>query len=374
MLHFYSDPIYLAMRNTVALFVLTATLAGAAVARDIVAELGLREAARPVSELAGWSPQGPIVVRVDSPQRLASLQAAAGDAELIGVGTEVEALEAMPGATALMGFCTRALIEAAPELHWVQLYSAGAGRCLAASTGVNRDLLMTNMQRVGSPQISEHAMAMLLGLSRGLVPHIRAQDTGEWNPGRVPRADRPELGGKTLLTVGLGGIGTAVAQRAAAFGMRVTAVRASGRPGPDFVTEVGRPDQLLRLVAEADAVVNSVPLTDETIAMFDAEFFAAMKPTAYFINVGRGRSVVTADLVAALVTGELAGAGLDVTDPEPLPPDHPLWQMPNVIITPHVAGGSDRTFERLFLVVRENLRRYVNGEPMLSVVDVGRGY
>ena len=105
-----------------------------------------------------------------------------------------------------------------------------------------------------------------------------------------------------------------------------------------------------------------------------AEFFAAMRPTAYFINVGRGRSVVTADLVAALQAGELAGAGLDVTDPEPLPADHPLWRLPNVIITPHVAAGSDRTIERVFLVARENLRRYVDGEPMLSVVNVERGY
>jgi phosphoglycerate dehydrogenase-like enzyme len=108
--------------------------------------------------------------------------------------------------------------------------------------------------------------------------------------------------------------------------------------------------------------------------MFDAEFFAAMKPTAYFINVGRGKSVVTDDLMAALESGELAGAGLDVTDPEPLPTDHPLWRLPNVIITPHVAASSVQAVERLQAVVRENLRRYVAGEPMLSVVDVGRGY
>jgi phosphoglycerate dehydrogenase-like enzyme len=110
------------------------------------------------------------------------------------------------------------------------------------------------------------------------------------------------------------------------------------------------------------------------VDLFDADFFSAMKPTAYFINVGRGGSVVTADLVEALQDGKLAGAGLDVTDPEPLPQGHPLWSMPNVIITPHVAARSDLRSERLWVVLRENLRRYVAGEPMLSVVDTARGY
>ncbi len=187
-------------------------------------------------------------------------------------------------------------------------------------------------------------------------------------------ARRPELGGRTMLLVGLGGIGSAVALRAAAFDMRVIAVRASGRPGPDYVEAVGMPDQLLEMAADADVVVNSSPLTPDTRGMFDAEFFAALKPSAYFINVGRGQSVVTDDLVAALESRRLAGAALDVTDPEPLPSDHPLWRMSNVIITPHVSAGSDRIRERVFLVVRENLRRYVTGEPMLSVVSQEKGY
>ena len=345
-----------------------------ATARDIVAELDLRPADAAVRDMNGWAPGGPIVVRVDSRERLDWLQQAAGDTPLIGVENEEQALEAMTTATALIGFCSRALIEGAESLHWIQIFSAGAENCIAKLGHMKRELLLTNMQRASSPQIAEHVMAILLSLARGLVPHIRNQDSGEWNPGLVPMADRPELGGRTVLLVGLGGIGTAVGERASALGMHVTAVRASGRPGPDFVAEVARPDQLLRLAAEADAVINSVPLTAQTEALFDAGFFAAMKPTAYFINVGRGRSVVTEALVAALQAGELAGAGLDVTDPEPLPADHPLWQMPNVIITPHVAAGSDRTIERVFLVVRENLRRYVNGEPMLSVVNVERGY
>jgi phosphoglycerate dehydrogenase-like enzyme len=156
--------------------------------------------------------------------------------------------------------------------------------------------------------------------------------------------------------------------------MRVIATRGSRREGPDYVDYVGLADETLELARQADVVINTTPLTDDTRGLFDAAFFKAMKPTAYFISVGRGASTVTDDLVAALRAGELAGAGLDVTDPEPLPDGHPLWTTPRVLISPHTASRSDRTRERLLLLVRENLRRYVAGEPLLSVVDIERGY
>ena len=343
-------------------------------ATDIAAELGLRPADTAVRDATGWGPEGPIVIRVFSQEAREQIERFSDSANLILVNTEAQALAAMPGATVLIGLCTRELIDAAPKLHWIQLYSAGVESCLEALSGSGRELLLTNMQRVSSPQIAEHSIAMILGLTRGLPTYMRNQSNGKWRPGSVPGNERRELGGQTLLLVGLGGIGTAVGQRATALGMRVTAIRASTQPGPDFVSALAQPDRLLDFAATADVIVNSVPLTPRTEGLFDAEFFAAMKPTAYFINVGRGKSVVTDDLVAALQEGRLAGAGLDVTDPEPLPRDHPLWHKPNVIITPHVAAGSNRTVERLFQVVRENLRRYVNGEPMLSVVDPERGY
>ena len=156
--------------------------------------------------------------------------------------------------------------------------------------------------------------------------------------------------------------------------MRVIATRASVAAKPAFVEYVGKPAELLKLAGQADVVVNCTPLLPATEKLFDATFFAAMKPGGYFINVGRGKSVVQDDLVAALKSGQLAGAGLDVTEPEPLPADHPLWQLPNVIITPHVAATSDRVFARVFLLAQENTRRYVAGERLLSVVDTARGY
>jgi phosphoglycerate dehydrogenase-like enzyme len=156
--------------------------------------------------------------------------------------------------------------------------------------------------------------------------------------------------------------------------MRVIATRNSRREGPDFVEYVGLADEYRTLAARADVVVNATPLTSETRGMFDAQFFDALKRGAFFINIGRGESVVTEALVAALEAGKVGGAGLDVTDPEPLPPGHPLWGMRNVIITPHVATSSDVRSDRTLTLVVENLRRYMRGDALLSVVDLTLGY
>jgi phosphoglycerate dehydrogenase-like enzyme len=180
--------------------------------------------------------------------------------------------------------------------------------------------------------------------------------------------------GKTMVVAGLGGIGTEIARRAHALGMRVVATRASDRKGPDFVSYVGSPEELQKLVAEADVVVDALPLTPTTRGTFDQRMFAAMKRGALFVNVGRGGTVVTSALADALRSGALGGAGLDVTDPEPLSADHPLWSAPNLIITPHISSESEIGFSRVWEIVRENLGRYFTGDRMLSVVQVERGY
>jgi phosphoglycerate dehydrogenase-like enzyme len=177
-----------------------------------------------------------------------------------------------------------------------------------------------------------------------------------------------------VLIVGLGGIGTQVAWRAHGLGMRVIATRNSSRQGPDYVDYVGLADELLTLAAEADVVVNTLPLTSKTTGIFDQGFFDKVKSGAIFISVGRGKSTVTADLVAALESGKLYGAGLDVTDPEPLPKDSPLWQMENVIITPHVSAAGPGSLQRVAAITVENLRRYLAGEPLLNIVDMRAGY
>jgi phosphoglycerate dehydrogenase-like enzyme len=345
----------------------------AASAGPVIQRLELVESDTPLAERPGWRKPERIIVRT-SPERIAWLQAAAPGVELLPAETAEQAVLAAPGAQGLIGFCSAEILEAGPDIQWVQLPYAGAERCVALSAIHERNILVTNAQRIYGPEIAEHVMAMILSFTRGLYRFIPAQSEGAWDRRLVPEERLWELEGKTLLVVGLGGIGTEVARLGAAMGMKVLATRNSRREGPEFVEYVGLADELPDLTHRADIVVNAAPLTPATVDLFDADFFSAMKPTAYFINVGRGGSVVTADLVEALQDGKLAGAGLDVTDPEPLPQGHPLWSMPNVIITPHVAARSDLRSERLWVVLRENLRRYVAGEPMLSVVDPARGY
>src|SRR5262249_46368392 len=161
---------------------------------------------------------------------------------------------------------------------------------------------------------------------------------GVWSREHAAETHMQALEGKTLLVVGLGGIGTEVALRGHGLGMKVIATRESDRTRPDFVSYVGLSDELLTLARTADVIVNCVPLTPQTKGLYDTKFFSVVKPTAYFINVARGASVVTADLTSALNEQRLAGAGLDVVDPEPLPPDNPLWRAPHIIITPHISS------------------------------------
>ena len=193
---------------------------------------------------------------------------------------------------------------------------------------------------------------------------------------RTRRAGLWEVEGRTMLVVGLGGIGTEVARKANALGMRVVATRNSRREGPEFVEYVGLSSEMNDLAAEADVVVSTVPITQSTRELHDTAFFEAMKESAIFINVGRGETVDTDALVSALQSGSIAGAGLDVAAPEPLPDGHPLWTLPNVVMTPHVAGSSsqDRMRGRVGPLLVENLRRYIAGDALLNEADLERGY
>ena len=342
-------------------------------ATGVIEHFGLEQAATPVSERPGWRKPKRILVTGAFPGIVEMLQPSAPGIELIVAKAGEEAAQAAK-ADAVIGLCTPEILAAGKSIKWIQLFSAGVERCVSIPGVAERNLLVTNMQRIGGPVIAEHVMAMALTFVRGIDGYVELQERSEWRRGPPPGRRMSVVEGKTMLVVGLGGIGTEVAQRAHALGMKVTATRASSRTGPQFVSYVGLPDELPKLAAEADFVVNAAPLTPQTTGIFDAAFFAKMKPTAYFINIARGRSVVTAALVEALNNGKIAGAGLDVTDPEPLPAEHSLWKARNVIITPHVASDSDVGSDAQLQVVRENLRRYVAGDKMLSVVDVARGY
>jgi phosphoglycerate dehydrogenase-like enzyme len=306
--------------------------------------------------------------------RLEWLQEAAPGVTLLLAKDRNEAAALARDADAVIGYCTPEVLESGARLRWIQLLSAGVERCLGIPGFAGRGIALTNMQKVAGPVMAEHVIAFMLALTRGFAAYVPLQARGEWRDDAVPSSRMWSVEGRTMLVVGLGGIGTEVARRAHALGMTVIATRNSGRHGPPYVSEVGLSGDLHAFAARADVIVNALPLTPETRNLFDRRFFDAAKRGALFINVGRGASVVTDDLVAALADGRIGGAGLDVTEPEPLPAGHPLWRAPNVIITPHVSADIDTGDGARWVVVRENLRRFAAGGKLLSEVDPARGY
>lgn len=259
------------------------------------------------------------------------------------------------------------LAQAGSRLRWVHAMGAGVEEFLIPRF-VESDIVLTNGRIIQGPEVADHAMALLLALARGL-PYVMGLASAE-RP--IPRPI--ELRGKTALVVGLGGIGMLIAERAAAFGMRVLGVNPDCVPMLRMLEGVYPPDRLSEALAHADAIMVAAPLTELTLGVFDRAQFRCVKPTAYFIAVSRGRTVKMDDLVWALKEHRLAGAGLDVTDPEPLPEDHPLRQLPNVIITPHIAGLSDHNRQRSVELVKTNVDRFIRGLPLLNVVNKRLGY
>lgn len=337
----------------------------------LVADAGLAEGDHAMREHPGWDASRPIIVRDMGFEPDAMRARPYGDRIRLVASVE-EAMPLARQAGAIVGFCDAALLEAAPGLSWVQIFSSGAERCLESGRFASGDIVLTNMQKMSSPVIGEHAIALTLALARSLPRFAAAMNNGAWARDRDSTSGMTDIAGKTMLVLGLGGIGTEVARRADALGMRVIATRNSQREGPEFVDYVGLADETLELAAQADVIVNALPLTEQTRGLIDAEFFGVLDG-AFLVNIGRGATVNTDDLVVALQSGKVAGAGLDVTDPEPLPPAHPLWKMDNVLITPHVAGrGGSR--ERHRVLAFENIRRYFAGEPLLNVVDPDKGY
>lgn len=290
---------------------------------------------------------------------------------------------------------TRQDFASAKQLRWIQTRSAGVEEYVTWPELVASPVVLTNMQRIYAPGISETAMGYILTLAHGLNKYAIQTSQHVWrevdsafmkalserrfddrsDPPHILHDNLKEVSGFTLGTVGLGGIGTDIAYRAHyGFGMRILSVDPKPLPKPAFVEELHSVDWLPKMVPQVDVLVCCAPHTKESFHMLNESIFRAMKPGAYFINVSRGPLVDTPALVRALKEGWIAGAGLDVTDPEPLPPDHPLWTAGNVIITSHTSGRSDVSIDRALDLFCENVRRYVNGLPLLHVVDKQRGY
>jgi len=296
---------------------------------------------------------------------LADLAGVAGDALLVNAQSEDEARRTIVDADGMIGAITPDLLEQAQRLRWLQTPVAGLEHYLFPALIAADGLTLTNMAGIYSDHIADQALAYLLMFARGMHIYLRRQLQHRWQTG-VPVV---HLAGQTLGILGLGGIGSEVAKRGRALGMRILAVEPRPRPDHPFVDEVWGPDRLNDLLAAADFLVLCVPHTPETVKLIRAEQLQRMKPTAYLINISRGVVVDLDDLTTALQTGVIAGAGLDVYEIEPLPADHPLWDQENAILTPHVAAASPQGMARRLGVYCENLRRFVQGEPLMNVVD-----
>ncbi|MBC8080139.1 MAG: D-2-hydroxyacid dehydrogenase [Gorillibacterium sp.] len=245
------------------------------------------------------------------------------------------------------------------KLKWLQSWSSGIDTLPLSSLEEN-GVLLTDASGVHARSVSESVIAMMLGLSRGIASAVRNQHEARW---KIPSL-LTEMNESTVAIIGAGQIGREVARLGRAFDMRIIAVRRSGGTMPE-ADETFDNSRLNEVLQAADYVINILPLTNETKHLFDASRFAQMKSSAFFINVGRGATVKTEDLMAALSSGTIAGAGLDVFEQEPLASDHPLWSLPNVILTPHIAGGStERNRERLVQLFVTNLKLYLCGDSM----------
>jgi phosphoglycerate dehydrogenase-like enzyme len=263
------------------------------------------------------------------------------------------------------------MIRRAKKLRWIQRGGVGVEGLMFPEL-VNSDIVLANARGTTGINIAEHVMALILAFSRTINILVKRQMDKVWES----RANLPviEIAGETLGIIGLGSIGLQVAKRAHTFDMRLLAVDATQTEKPDYVESLWRLDRLHEMLEQADFVSICCPLTPETEGMMSTAEFRAMKSTAFLINIARGKIVDQPALIEALRAGKLAGAGLDVTNPEPLPKESPLWEMDNVIITPHHAGQSPKAPRRVFELFCENLKRFVAGEPLINVVDKTRGY
>jgi phosphoglycerate dehydrogenase-like enzyme len=266
--------------------------------------------------------------------------------------------------------------KAATKLRWIHSPAAAVHQLIFPEL-VASDVVLTNAREVHGPVVAEHVIALIFALAKGLPAAVRLQQKHVWGQEPMWRArPRPrEVAGATLGLVGVGSIGRAVARHASSLGMRVIAVREHPEHAkPEFVAQVFSPDQLDEALAQSDFVVLAAPLTPETRGLMNAARLAKMKTDACLINVGRGPLIDEAALAKALREHKIPGAALDVFEKEPLPSDSPLWDLENLLITPHTAGLTEKLWERHYQLIAENLRRYLAKQPLLAVVDKKRGY
>jgi phosphoglycerate dehydrogenase-like enzyme len=280
------------------------------------------------------------------------------------------------------------LTEQVPNLRWVQFHWAGVDHALDAPLLRTPNLLVSTLSGVASPQMAEFALMMILALGHHMPDMLAHQKRGEWPKDRWTRFSPHELRGSTVGIVGYGSIGRQIARLLHEFGANVLATKRDvmhpedhgytpdglGDPSGDYIHRLYPPQAMISMLEECDYVVFTVPLTTETRNLIGAKELAALKPTAYLVDISRGNVINHEALYNALHDQKIAGAALDVFPEEPIPPDHPLWKLPNVILTPHISGNTPHYDERAVAMFSENLHRYLSGLPLYNLVDLERGY
>lgn len=308
-----------------------------------------------------------------TPERVAALREAHPEVEFVVAERRDAVGVAVADADAVFGSLTKDEFSAAKRLRWVQSPGAGVEWVAKIPAIIESDVVITNTRGAHAATIAEHTFALLLSLTRRLRDFAAFQEREEWGRGQIN--DRMVgIKGLTMGIVGFGNIGRAIARRASAFEMGVLAVDAQRVPGNDGVAEVWPLDQLPDLCRQSDVLVIVVPSTPETRNMIGAEQISQMKRGSYLLAMSRGGIVNEIALRDALESGQLAGAGLDVTAVEPLPPGDPLWRAPNLVITPHNSPASQLTTDLMWSILSDNIGRFLRGEQLVNVVDKQRGY
>jgi D-2-hydroxyacid dehydrogenase (NADP+) len=297
--------------------------------------------------------------------------AARYNSQVYHVADEGEALRYAPECEVILGWFLPSVCAAAPNLRWIQSFSTGMEKFLFPEIIERDEVMISNVAGLYASQGAEHAWALLLALTRGITTSWDNMKQKKWGGG-----SNVELAGTTLGLIGLGGFGIEMAKRSLGYNMTILAIDAMRTDKPDYVAELkpATRENLHDLLRRSDVVMTACPLTQETYHLISTAEFAQMKPGAYLINVTRGGIIDEPALVEALQSGKIAGAGLDVTEKEPLPADNPLWEAPNLILTPHRAGASQHRPRMVFEFFKANLERYLQGERPRNLIDKRKGY
>ena len=299
----------------------------------------------------------------------AQLAAEVPEARIVLAEDETTAAREIADADAAFGWLNAELLAKATKLRWLQAPQIAPAAGYYHPALIAHPLKVTNFREIFNDHIGAHILALVLAFARGLHVFIPQQARREWKKSSQEAGDVIHLPEATALIVGAGGIGAEAARLLAAFGVRVLATDARRTTAPEGVAELHKPEALDDLLPRADFVILTVPHTPATEGFFNRARFQKMKRSAFFINIGRGMTTKLDDLVAALNAGEIAGAALDVYEIEPLPSEHPLWTMPTVLLTPHMAGHGPYLNDRRYRIMANNCRLFAAGKPLQNEVD-----